>query len=193
MIGQISLYLPKYLASKIPHLVRYLNWLNQLSSSNSNIQVMILEKSGDGWWRGQYGNKVAFHLLSNLEVILKSGQFPGRVVSIQLHTRGDWRPAHLLYGWERPRRHGETLPFQLTAVVCNYHSLVDWNEPIIVLLQVALYAFKAQADTELSFSKGDRLEVTKNIFTQLFLDWTIVGLNLVKTNIPILITITDSL
>ena len=21
-------------------------------------RVMILEKSGDGWWRGQYGNKV---------------------------------------------------------------------------------------------------------------------------------------
>ena len=30
---------------------------------------------------------------------------------------------------------------------------------------MALYAFKAQADTELSFSKGDRLEVTlKHIF-----------------------------
>ena len=23
-------------------------------------RVMILEKSGDGWWRGQYGNKVSF-------------------------------------------------------------------------------------------------------------------------------------
>ena len=22
-------------------------------------RVMILEKSGDGWWRGQYGNKVS--------------------------------------------------------------------------------------------------------------------------------------
>ena len=89
MIGQISLYLPKYLASKIPHLVRYLNWLNQLSSSNSNIQVMILEKSGDGWWRGQYGNKVAFHLLSNLEIgtIPRSGGFHPITHKRRLTTR----------------------------------------------------------------------------------------------------------
>ena len=30
---------------------------------------------------------------------------------------------------------------------------------VFVLLQVALYTFKAQNDTELSFSKGERLEV----------------------------------
>ena len=60
-----------------------------MGGSSDNIQVMILEKSGDGWWRGQYGNKVAFHLLTNLEVFLKSAQLPGRVVSIELHTRGD--------------------------------------------------------------------------------------------------------
>ena len=38
-------------------------------------------------------------------------------------------------------------------------------------VQVALYAFKAQADTELSFSKGDRLEVGANtswIFSENF-------------------------
>ena len=37
---------------------------------------------------------------------------------------------------------------------------------LIPILQVALYAFKAQADTELSFSKGDRLEVTLKQFTR---------------------------
>ena len=30
------------------------------SRNVSLAQVMILEKSGDGWWRGQYGNKVFF-------------------------------------------------------------------------------------------------------------------------------------
>ena len=46
-----------------------------------NIQVMILEKSGDGWWRGQYGNKVASHPIcwsalakTNPEVFFKSTQ-----------------------------------------------------------------------------------------------------------------------
>ena len=28
-------------------------------------RVMILEKSGDGWWRGQYGNKVSSNTLNN--------------------------------------------------------------------------------------------------------------------------------
>ena len=31
------------------------------SRNVSLAQVMILEKSGDGWWRGQYGNKVFFY------------------------------------------------------------------------------------------------------------------------------------
>ena len=86
-----------------------------LCPSSNTIQVMILEKSGDGWWRGQYGNKVASHPIrwsalakTNPEVFFKSMQLPGWVVPIKLHARGNWRSAHLLYGWERPRRHGET-------------------------------------------------------------------------------------
>ena len=52
-----------------------------LCPSSNTIQVMILEKSGDGWWRGQYGNKVASHPIrwsalakTNPEVFFKSMQ-----------------------------------------------------------------------------------------------------------------------
>jgi len=71
---------------------------------------MILEKSGDGWWRGQYGNKV--------------GWFPSN------YTQEEIDDPH---------------------TYCMAENVLD--------VMVALYAFKAQADTELSFSKGDRLEV----------------------------------
>jgi len=73
-------------------------------------RVMILEKSGDGWWRGQYGNKV--------------GWFPSN------YTQEEIDDPH---------------------TYCMAENVLD--------VMVALYAFKAQADTELSFSKGDRLEV----------------------------------
>eukprot|EP00090_Calanus_glacialis_P030804 TRINITY_DN5007_c0_g1_i1.p1 TRINITY_DN5007_c0_g1~~TRINITY_DN5007_c0_g1_i1.p1 ORF type:complete len:386 (-),score=79.56 TRINITY_DN5007_c0_g1_i1:1720-2877(-) len=73
-------------------------------------RVMILEKSGDGWWRGQYGNKV--------------GWFPSN------YTQEEIDDPH---------------------TYCMAENVLD--------VMVALYAFKAQNDTELSFGKGDRLEV----------------------------------
>ena len=71
---------------------------------------MILEKSGDGWWRGQYGNKV--------------GWFPSN------YTQEEIDDPH---------------------TYCMAENVLD--------VMVALYPFKAQNDTELSFDKGDRLEV----------------------------------
>eukprot|EP00088_Acartia_fossae_P070681 TRINITY_DN9538_c0_g1_i1.p1 TRINITY_DN9538_c0_g1~~TRINITY_DN9538_c0_g1_i1.p1 ORF type:complete len:387 (+),score=101.03 TRINITY_DN9538_c0_g1_i1:76-1236(+) len=73
-------------------------------------RVMILEKSGDGWWRGQYGNKV--------------GWFPSN------YTQEEIDDPH---------------------TYCMAENVLD--------ILVALYPFKAQNDTELSFNKGDRLEV----------------------------------
>jgi len=73
-------------------------------------RVMILEKSGDGWWRGQYGNKV--------------GWFPSN------YTQEEIDDPH---------------------TYCVAENVLD--------VMVAMYPFKAQNDTELSFSKGDRLEV----------------------------------
>jgi len=73
-------------------------------------RVMILEKSGDGWWRGQYGNKV--------------GWFPSN------YTQEEIDDPH---------------------TYCMAENVLD--------VMVALYSFKAQNDTELSFTKGDRLEV----------------------------------
>lgn len=73
-------------------------------------RVMILEKSGDGWWRGQYGNKI--------------GWFPSN------YTQEEIDDPH---------------------TYCIAENVLD--------VMVALYPFKAQSDTELSFSKGDRLEI----------------------------------
>ena len=69
---------------------------------------MILEKSGDGWWRGQYGNKVR-EQIQNKNLTLTSS-FPGGVVPVKLHPGGDRWPPHLLHGRERSRRHG-TIPY----------------------------------------------------------------------------------
>ena len=73
-------------------------------------RLMILEKSGDGWWRGQYGNK--------------GGWFPSN------YTQEEIDDPH---------------------TYCMAENVLD--------VMVALYPFKAQNDTELSFDKGDRLEV----------------------------------
>lgn len=73
-------------------------------------RVMILEKSGDGWWRGQVGNKI--------------GWFPSN------YTQEELEDAH---------------------TYCMAENVLD--------IMVALYSFKAQNDTELSFDKGDRLEI----------------------------------
>ena len=73
-------------------------------------RVMILEKSGDGWWRGQYGNKI--------------GWFPSN------YTQEEIDDPH---------------------TYCVAENVLD--------IMVALYPFKAQNDTELSFAKGDRLEI----------------------------------
>jgi len=83
--------------------------LDELSLCKGS-RLMILEKSGDGWWRGQYGNKV--------------GWFPSN------YTQEEIEDPH---------------------TYCMAENVLD--------VMVALYPFKAQNDTELSFDKGDRLEV----------------------------------
>jgi len=73
-------------------------------------RILILEKSGDGWWRGQHGNKI--------------GWFPSN------YTQEELEDAH---------------------TYCMAENILD--------IMVALYTFKAQNDTELSFDKGERLEI----------------------------------
>ena len=73
-------------------------------------KVMILEKSNDGWWRGESGNKI--------------GWFPSNYTQEEL---------------------AET----------NMYSMAE----NILDIMVALYAFKAQNDTELCFEKAERLEI----------------------------------
>ena len=73
-------------------------------------RIMILEKSGDGWWRGQCANKI--------------GWFPSNYTQEELEE---------------------------THTYCMAENILD--------IMVALYAFKAQNDTELSFDKAERLEI----------------------------------
>lgn len=73
-------------------------------------RIMILEKSGDGWWRGQCGNKI--------------GWFPSNYTQEELEE---------------------------THTYCMAENILD--------IMVALYAFKAQNDTELCFEKAERLEI----------------------------------
>jgi hypothetical protein len=83
--------------------------LDELSLSKG-ARILILEKSGDGWWRGQYGNKI--------------GWFPSN------YTQEELEDAH---------------------TYCMAENVFD--------IMVALYTFKAQNDTELSFDKNERLEI----------------------------------
>ena len=83
--------------------------LDELSLVKGN-RILILEKSGDGWWRGQCGNKI--------------GWFPSNYMQEEL---------------EDPHTY------------CIAENVID--------IMVAMYTFKAQNDTELSFEKGERLEI----------------------------------
>merc|ERR1719495_1720200 len=74
-------------------------------------RILILEKSGDGWWRGQHGNKI--------------GWFPSN------YTQEELEDAH---------------------TYCMAENILD--------IMVALYTFKAQNDTDLSFDKGERGEIS---------------------------------
>ncbi|CAG7731818.1 unnamed protein product [Allacma fusca] len=75
-------------------------------------RILIVEKSNDGWWKGQYGNNV--------------GWFPSNYTQEEVED--------------------ETLHTYAMA-----ENVLD--------IMVALYNFTAQNDQELSFEKGDRLEI----------------------------------
>ncbi|XP_021945888.1 cytoplasmic protein NCK2 isoform X2 [Folsomia candida] len=76
-------------------------------------RILILEKSNDGWWKGQYGSHI--------------GWFPSNYTQEEQEV-------------------DETLHTYAMA-----ENVLD--------IMVALYNFTAQNDQELSFEKGDRLEI----------------------------------
>lgn len=77
-------------------------------------RILILEKSNDGWWRGQSGNAV--------------GWFPSNYTTEECDNNDD--PVH---------------------TYAMAESVLD--------IVVALYTFNSNNDQELSFDKGDRLEI----------------------------------
>ena len=77
-------------------------------------RILIVEKSNDGWWRGQSGNNV--------------GWFPSNYTTEELDNND-----------------GDLHTYAMAE------SVLD--------IVVALYAFNSNNDQELSFEKGDRLEI----------------------------------
>lgn len=83
-------------------------------SLTKGTRILILEKSNDGWWRGQSGNSV---------------------------------------GW---------FPSNYTTEECDNDEQLHtyaMAENVLDIVQVALYSFVSNNDQELSFEKGDRLEI----------------------------------
>ena len=172
-------YLQNHHLSCCPNISLWNQFMPIISSCPSRnvslAQVMILEKSGDGWWRGQYGNKVFFYW----PLFFFIGQYGNKVpatkpilaYSLNLRSAGFHRITH-----KRKSTTRTPTAWQRTSSTSWWNSNFPSNFllglsfpsliPICFFLQVALYAFKAQADTELSFSKGDRLEVTLKQFTR---------------------------
>lgn len=83
-------------------------------SLTKGTRILIVEKSNDGWWRGQSGNNV--------------GWFPSNYTTE-----------------EQDNNDGDLHTYAMAE------SVLD--------IVVALYAFKSNNDQELSFEKGDRLEI----------------------------------
>lgn len=77
-------------------------------------RVRVLEKSSDGWWKGESGGRV--------------GWFPSNYVQEE----------------------------EEEAAAATYQNVLQGND-----LVVALYAFASQSDEELSFEKGEQLEVVE--------------------------------
>lgn len=77
------------------------------------LRILILEKSNDGWWRGQNGNSV--------------GWFPSNYTTEELDNDE------------------------------NVHTYAMAENVLDIV--VALYSFNSNNDQELSFEKGDRLEI----------------------------------
>lgn len=83
-------------------------------SLTKGTRILILEKSNDGWWRGQSGNSV--------------GWFPSNYTTEECDTNDEQLHTY--------------------AMAENVLDIV-----------VALYSFNSNNDQELSFEKGDRLEI----------------------------------
>lgn len=83
-------------------------------SLTKGTRILIVEKSNDGWWRGQSGNNV--------------GWFPSNYTTEELDNNDE-----------------------------NLHTYAMAESVLDIV--VALYAFNSNNDQELSFEKGDRLEI----------------------------------
>ncbi|XP_054709647.1 cytoplasmic protein NCK2-like isoform X2 [Uloborus diversus] len=90
-------------------------------------RVVVMEKSSDGWWKGESNNQI--------------GWFPSNYVQ------------------EEPKDVPEiscNLPADEEPVTVTYQNVLQGNDVV-----VALYTFNSQSDEELSFQKGEQLEVVE--------------------------------
>ncbi|KAF4526999.1 hypothetical protein B566_EDAN001546 [Ephemera danica] len=92
-------------------------------------RVLVLEKSNDGWWRGQSATG-------------QQGWFPSN------YTQPDECSSSLSLERTGPLGSGDSDTLHTYAMAEN-----------VLDIMVALYSFSSQNDQELSFEKGDRLEI----------------------------------
>lgn len=90
-------------------------------------RVVVMEKSSDGWWKGESNNQI--------------GWFPSNYVQ------------------EDPKEVIEvscSVPPEEEPVTVTYQNILQGNDVV-----VALYSFNSQSDEELSFQKGEQLEIVE--------------------------------
>jgi len=117
-------------------LVRY-NYTAQQTDELSLIKgtkVLVLEKSSDGWWKGQYQNQI--------------GWFPSNYTL----------PDSLQQPNPNMVNHQQVPPAASAMVLSAGEHMYSVAENVLDVV-VALYSFAAQNNEELSFVKGERLEI----------------------------------
>ncbi|XP_046402674.1 cytoplasmic protein NCK1 isoform X1 [Ischnura elegans] len=98
-------------------------------------RILILEKSNDGWWRGQYGNA-------------PGGWFPSNYTQEEVGFGGGHGPCP-------PPGMPSDEDGGYGADTIHTYAMAE----NVLDIMVALYTFRSQNEQELSFEKGDRLEI----------------------------------
>jgi hypothetical protein len=110
-------------------------------------QIQVLEKSLDGWWKGQMNDQV--------------GWFPSNYVIEQpLSAAANGQSIANVGNLGAPEVPSNANPSSLNRLNANLQSL-DLNSSGSASLEqvVALYSFASQNEEELSFEKGERLDI----------------------------------
>lgn len=108
-------------------------------------RVLVMEKSNDGWWRGEYGGRV--------------GWFPSNYV-YEDEGGGGLGDGHHTYAHASDGTATSLSTTTATDINCRHQQETNFGVGCLDVV-LALYAFASQNDEELNFSKGERLEIVE--------------------------------